>query len=211
VTARLPDFEGLRYRIPRPAPAPHVLVTIDPGKRASGVATWLVNTTHPNGLLVAANHIPLAVLLSWSRNNTFPVAWMIEAPHRRGPDDHAHKSGVEALKRVVDGIHKIAKLKRPRTITMVRPSGWKGGVPKRVHHERVFGALRPEEIADGGGSALDPSNIGDTQWTQIRAHAYQPDVADAIALGLWALGRVGRGGKGAPAKTPATANNAEAN
>lgn len=65
---------------------------------------------------------------------------------------------------------------------MVLPREWKGNVPKRVHHERVR-------------DQLDAAEAAVVQWGDL-------DVLDAVALGLWAVGRVGRGGvrpeRGAP-------------
>lgn len=57
---------------------------------------------------------------------------------------------------------------------MVLPREWKGNVPKRVHHDRARLALTAEERAL-------------VEWADL-------DVADGVALGLWALGRTGRGG-----------------
>ena len=59
---------------------------------------------------------------------------------------------------------------------------WKGNVPKTVHHRRVLDTLRPAEAALAA-HLLDPLQA-----------AYQDDAADAIAMGLFETGRVGRGG-----------------
>lgn len=57
---------------------------------------------------------------------------------------------------------------------MVLPREWKGNVPKRVHHERVR-------------DLLDATEAAGVPWGDL-------DVLDAVALGLWAVGRAGRGG-----------------
>ena len=61
---------------------------------------------------------------------------------------------------------------------LVRPNAWKANVPKRTHHRRIRKYLTPEELVifdvDYGDAVLD--------------------VRDAVALELFALGRVGRGG-----------------
>lgn len=56
------------------------------------------------------------------------------------------------------------------------PSAWKGNVPKEVHRERIAALLDPAERA-----LLGPLE-GDH------------DVWDAVGLGLWVVGRAGRGG-----------------
>jgi hypothetical protein len=66
----------------------------------------------------------------------------------------------------------------------VRPHRWKGNVPKDIHHRRVLAALHPLELL-GPGMVIDPDS----------PTTYQPDAADAIGLGAWALGRTDRGRK----------------
>lgn len=63
--------------------------------------------------------------------------------------------------------------------TYILPATWKGQAPKPICHERIMSALTPEEI----GRIELP-----------RAHKKQGDVLDAIGIGLFHLGRVGRGG-----------------
>ena len=58
----------------------------------------------------------------------------------------------------------------------VSPAAWKGQVPKRIHGERILKALRREEIL---------------AVVSIENH----NTIDAIGLGLWVLGRLGRGGR----------------
>lgn len=59
------------------------------------------------------------------------------------------------------------------TVTLIKPSKWKGSVPKDVHHSRALEKLKAHEIA--------------------RVHANH-NTLDAIALGLTHLKRMGRGG-----------------
>lgn len=60
----------------------------------------------------------------------------------------------------------------------VEPHAWKGNVPKTVHHNRLRGVLGP-----GDAAVALPGDPG-----------YDHNVADAVALGLYRVGRVGRGG-----------------
>lgn len=57
----------------------------------------------------------------------------------------------------------------------VSPSAWKGQVPKKIHGRRILEALEDTEKK----SALSIDNH---------------NTIDAIGLGLWVLGRLGRGG-----------------
>lgn len=55
---------------------------------------------------------------------------------------------------------------------LVKPSEWKGSVPKRVHHARILARLEADER-----DVLETSSVG-------------PDAMDAIGIGLWYLGRM---------------------
>jgi hypothetical protein len=58
------------------------------------------------------------------------------------------------------------------------PSAWKGQVPKSVHHARILAALSYEE----------QSRIPKLPTSKLH------NVLDAVALGLFHVGRVKRGG-----------------
>lgn len=58
----------------------------------------------------------------------------------------------------------------------VQPSVWKGQVPKKVHGARIIEALKKEEIEKA---------------MSIKNH----NTIDAVGIGLWALGRLSRGGR----------------
>jgi len=62
-----------------------------------------------------------------------------------------------------------------QTVVGVSPSAWKGQVPKKIHGNRIFNELSREEIL---------------AVVSIENH----NTIDAIGLGLWVLGRLGRGG-----------------
>jgi len=181
---------GRAGRYTLPPGYPHVLISLDPGGKrrdgsSCGVAVWLAIAAGRSDLL-AAGHVPAAEVGAFIesavgvRLDGLPRAWIVEAPHIRG-DRHAARRGVAALKKT------IARLRRGRTggstWRTVRPSGWKGNVPKEIHHRRVLRVLAPAEVARANLGALDPDAPG-----------YQHDTADAVALGAWALGRTGRGG-----------------
>lgn len=98
-------------------------------------------------------------------------------------------------------------------VQSVTPREWKASTPKPLHHSRMWDALRPPErhllgglhaleaiqwacergAADGWSKegkayyrAKDFPTVGDLRITH--------DILDAVALGLFGLGRLGRGG-----------------
>jgi hypothetical protein len=71
-----------------------------------------------------------------------------------------------------------ASLAGVRTIKLHLPNEWKGTIPKDVHHRRILPKLHVEERAVLPQLAAKPAG----------------DMMDAVALGLFHLGRVGRGG-----------------
>jgi hypothetical protein len=64
-------------------------------------------------------------------------------------------------------------------VTLVKPSKWKGSVPKKVHHPRIIAALAENELVV----------VSNVKASAARLH----NVVDAVGLGLWALKRMGRG------------------
>jgi len=193
-----------RYRVPRtvsPRTGAHLVVCVDPGGRVAGrladgrrcgVSAWLVSLDVPEGALLGAGHVAVDDLPRWLALHTadlppLPVAWVVEAPHLRG-DAHAQRRGVERLRETLSIIR--ARRARDSTWSAHRPHRWKGNVPKDTHHRRVLRVLHEHEQIRGRGACVDPDSA-----------AYQPDAADAVALGAWALGRTDRGGvlpQGAP-------------
>lgn len=90
------------------------------------------------------------------------------------PQDYAGRAApAEHLAHMRDNLAAI----RPRVWT-VTPRAWKANVPKDVHHARVEGLLIAEELV---------------VWRTCDI-----DQRDAVALGLWACGRAGRGGTRVP-------------
>ncbi len=178
-----------RYRAPA---TNHILATVDLGARRCGVSAWRVEVDRrPAGQLIAAEHELTVEIVPWviirargiQPPRQWPIYWVIEVPHLRG-DARAQHRGVEALLEARDRIRADAITAKARAgWKETRPAPWKGNVPKEVHHRRAFEAMTVEEVAVLGGHQLNPNSA-----------TYQHDTADAIALGLWALGRVGRGG-----------------
>jgi len=153
---------------------PHYLVAIDPGKRKAGISVWY------DGRLIAAECVKAPpstmhkALINWAMEHCNvgdgPVYWVLEVmqDYRRG---NANASGIPALKAM---LARLSKALGCAVVWTATPSVWKGNVPKDIHHRRIQKYLTPEEVTVAG--------------------AYQHDKHDAIALGLTALQRCGRGG-----------------
>lgn len=89
-------------------------------------------------------------------------------------------------------------------VRAVTPSEWKGSLQKPIHHKRALAALTPAELELAGGMAtlnlvLVAVEKGARDRWHKPGHAYYTpstkvltDKLDAIALGLWALGRLAR-------------------
>ncbi len=69
-----------------------------------------------------------------------------------------------------------------RKVTQLSPPSWKGQVPKQIHHVRIRRALVPREL-----------EVVHTGCRGLRTK-HRGDVWDAIGLGLFHTGRLGRGG-----------------
>lgn len=155
---------------------PSLLVSVDPGKRRCGVALWV------DGVLVWAGRVAgrqrrghwssvvvaQAVAVEVRNRGGVGAAWVVE-DQQDYPGQGAKTADLDALRAVVRSLRAVSE-----SLSTVRPSEWKGNVPKAVHHRRVRAVLSSAEL--GRLSSLDL------------------DTLDAVALGLWALGRVGRGG-----------------
>ena len=159
------------------AVAPGVLVSVDPGKRRCGVAVWVDGVLAWAGLVAVrttarmvwtANRMACAVRDAVLAHGGAGAVWVVE-DQVDYPGQGAKQSDLDSLRAVVRSLRAVSD-----SLSTVRPSEWKGNVPKPVHHRRVRAVLSSAEL--GRLSSLDL------------------DTLDAVALGLWALGRVGRGG-----------------
>ena len=146
------------------------LVAVDPGTRRAGVAVF-VEGRLVAWFQVAGDGTPRGtatrILAAVRSVVSGPVAWVAETPQDY-PGHPAPAADLQALREVLDA---LGVPKRARAL----PRTWKGNVPKAVHVARAFRVLDGRDVA--------PPGQGDA-----------PDAADAVALGLWRLGRTGRGG-----------------
>lgn len=161
-----------RYDAPT---VPHVLCTVDPGKRACGVALWSVSGGRGilswSGLVTQrdGNATKLArqiVGLKTPFSDLF--IYYVEDPQCYRNKRKAH-ADLASLKMVVRALQSEGA----RPLLKIKPVAWKGNVPKAVHHERLKKELSRSELR------LVPEDH---------------NVWDAVGLGLYALGRTGRGG-----------------
>lgn len=98
--------------------------------------------------------------------------WLLEDPQKYDRFGVAHRD-LDRLVATLDKIRKFAEL-RGETVRTVHPHAWKGNVPKPAHHARVLAAL----------SAVEKTRVDQSSHDQM----------DAVALGLFGVGRLGRGG-----------------
>lgn len=175
----------MRYRLPlRPdgAPAPHLVLSVDPGARKVAAAIYVVD---PAAVLVdaveATARTPRGLGAAVARGVKRwvcrgPVVLVSEWP-RSYPGRHAVERDLQSLRATVRAVEvavgAVVAIPRHRRRRVV-PSAWKGAIPKPIHHARVRPYLTPDEA---------------TLWD-----ALTHDGRDAAALGLWAVGRTGRGG-----------------
>lgn len=162
-------------------------IGIDPGK-------WKM------GLAVDGEHVlsALAVRVEGPWTETAAVNAVYEglqALRAEGADlHHAHVhieeprhygKGKGALKVDVDQLEALAKRLKVElvalgyTVTLYRPSEWKGQVSKPVHHRRLRRAMKKHEIA-----YMEDKDFGNAQ----------ADVWDAVGLAFFGSGRTGLGG-----------------
>ena len=161
----------LRYRDPDVI---HHLCTIDPGKRACGVAMWRVDD--------GERSLEWAGLVSQRDGNATKLArkilklkdkigglfvFYVEDPQFYALKRTAHRD-LGSLKKVIA----VLEAEGARPMHKMKPVQWKGNLPKTVHHERVKKYLEPEELK------LVPKDH---------------NVLDAVALGLFVLGRTDKG------------------
>jgi len=164
----------IRYENP---PVDHVLCAIDPGKNACGVSLWSVKYNDFGvetkltwcGLVKEKSGDPLklaAKIIQLKKTPEFFV-YYAEDPQFYSLKRKPHED-LKSLKRVLDHLEREGA----RPFFKIKPVKWKGNLPKKIHHERILRLLtRPE----------------------IKMVPVDHNVRDAVALGLYALGRTGRG------------------
>lgn len=163
------------------------LVAVDPGKRALGVALFCAGQLQACDLVKPSGRVhPEAVadaLALWVHETYGPSGapfLLVEKPqHYQGK--RAVLQGVQALEDVVWAIQR--RMDYPgRMWRAVHPMAWKANVAKSVHHARARLALTQEE------APLWPRSV-----QRDSTGKGAEDVRDAIALGLWGLGRLSTG------------------
>lgn len=143
------------------------VIAVDPGKR-SGWAIFV------DGELVEAGTWPEADMLAGTPIvGLAPAIAVIELPvvypKGYGKGDPNDMIKLAVLVGDLRGFYRRAGLET----ALVAPRTWKGTVPKRIHHERVLGALTPDERA--------------TLPRRPRARDFDHNMLDAVGLGLWQL------------------------
>jgi len=149
----------------------HTLCSIDPGKRACGVAIWTVGEKSSLvwcGLIKQRDGDPLLLARKiLKKTNGFCVYFLED------PQFYPHKRKAHGDLRSLQKVVKFLEMEGARPMVKVKPVGWKGNLPKPVHHKRILQHLNQKE------KKLVPEDH---------------NVRDAVALGLFAIGRTGKGG-----------------
>jgi hypothetical protein len=127
------------------------MIAHDPGRRAGWVRFF-------GRRLI---HVSTSILLPNDGEHV-----IVEYPEGRGGNTRATPDDLIAL------AYRAGKYagrceERGAIVTCVKPSEWKGGVPKKIHHPRIRKRLSSVELALCEGAP--------------------PDIWDAIGLGLWLL------------------------
>jgi hypothetical protein len=172
------------------------LLAIDPGAKACATATFVDKVLRYVGMYGPNDAAP------WCSRA------VVEIPER------VNVAGVQAddlIRVAVAGARMAERCVRgaPGAVREIRPAEWKGSVPKPVHHVRAFGKLSIDEAAIVGGDdtliAIHSAQLRGAadRWKKPGAAYYRArelptvcgmkithDLLDAVALGLYALGRL---------------------
>lgn len=157
------------------------LIAIDPGVHRTGWARFDEERRLRDAGVVRASDIPSAVARAErfrSSMSAYSFDILIECPviypNVRAAGDPNDVLAVA----IVAGAYGGA-LVAYGELTYVKPAVWKGQTPKKITHARAMGALDSYEFLVWCGCV---SPLAETNG--------RLDVADAIALGLWKLGRM---------------------
>ena len=180
-----PSHFALTHRhtvtVPDPAQKAPLLVTVDCGARY--VAMALFNLLPPR-LLVAAFRVEahtrssdhaarLQVATATRLKAAAAMHAVVEMPRKYDEDKHERERDVLRVVAMAGAVSVMLAAGGTQVET-VAPPEWKGQLPKDVHHPRVWGALVKES----------------KEAEVLRPHAKDMDVLDAVAIGLWRLGRL---------------------
>ena len=90
------------------------------------------------------------------------------------------------------------------SVREVEPREWKGDLQKAIHHHRLVEALTERELEVLGMGAISEVEAAVRKgalcrWKpdsngHYRKGSSTPDILDAVGLGLWHLGRIGKDG-----------------
>lgn len=157
------------------------LLAIDPGVHQSAVAAFdLEDNVYAYSVLVR----PGEVLPARLRSTGIAVGRIVIEKPRSYPKASAIDNNDLIDLALAGGIvaGRIAGACYDAPITELPPATWKGQVPKPIHHERLQRLLSDAELQHiQRDMAPIPASLQHNLW-------------DAIGLGLYALGRTGRGG-----------------
>ena len=160
------------------------LVSIDPGVHSCAVVAWLGPTSGPTpsgvtlyrGALTTpcgASETPLKVLELLEGWGFAGAPVCVEVPVKYNTRRSTHKDITTLLQVVAD----IRGAYPPERFFGVTPFAWKGNTPKGIQASRILSAISKAEHAA-------------VTWPKkSQAH----NVIDAIGIGLWKSGRLGRG------------------
>lgn len=148
-----------------------MFVAVDFGKRVSGLAVL----TQTGELLEAREvHVPsgrpramAAALFAAGPDPDARARWVGERMQDR-EGKSARAGDLETLRDVARELQALTG-----RLALVAPSAWKGNVPKRITSSRILRELAVEEID--------------------RIAELTKETLDAIGIGLWVSGRLGRG------------------
>ncbi len=147
------------------------LVCIDPGKWRCGFAVFNAGVLVDVAELSSTTAI-VGPALAVAMRAPWHARYLAEEPQTY----EGHRDRDEDLETLRDMLREVERLSCAR-IRRIRPWGWKGNVPKAVHHARLIEALAASERA------------------LVEALPRNRDALDAVGLGLWHLGRTGRGAR----------------
>ena len=152
-------------------------MTTDPGATKMGIACFIDGVLRARITVTGRDerlpHLGAKVLQSWDEGLSTGGSYdlVTERMHKRAGQSLFDKDleRVEACRLAIPGL-----LGRKGYTKTYNPTQWKGNTAKKIHHARVRAVLSPEELLLWDGASHDAK--------------------DAIAIGLFHLGRILRGG-----------------
>lgn len=137
-----------------------IVVAIDPGKHASGIAKFI------DGVLKSVAYADDA--------ETYADEVVVEIPQVYPKSEGDPNDLIEVAFAAGRLVNQVVG---PAELIKVKPAQWKGQVPKKIHHARAKAALSEWE-----------RTIVDRHSTTVESKKH--NIWDAVALGLWHLGRL---------------------